>query len=347
MRNNFASKVVFQDNLDLSFGDHKNDLLILDNALLVAFKDVAKNWKYIYPVEAGEDLKDWRMASNHIEKLCDIWGKKAHRSSRVIVVGGGSLGDFGGFFASILKRGVRLVHMPTTWLSAIDSAHGGKTALNIGGVKNQLGTFYPADEVYIFKNILFGLPHARLIDGFGETLKTFLLWEPQRVQELFSQAKMSLQDMMWLHLPALIQTKYDIVTQDPYEESGLRKKLNLGHTFGHALETATHQSHGLCVLQGLIFTLRWSTFKGYLQSKLLDDTLAFINQYDIPVWECRKDRHLFTANDLQDLLLADKKAMSGKTMDFVFLKNAGSEWIEQVNVASIVGEAGRQGWLKG
>lgn len=346
MRNNFSSEVLFLDTLDLSFADREKDLLILDNALLVLFKNVTKNWKHVYVAEAGEDLKEWKHACDHIEKLCELWGKSAHRSSRVIVAGGGSLGDFGGFFASILKRGVRLVHVPTTWLSAIDSAHGGKTALNVGGVKNQLGTFYPADQIYIFKDVLFGLPHERVVDGFGEALKTFLLWETAFVESLYSQPKLDLRDLMWQHLPALIETKYDIVTNDPYEESGLRKKLNLGHTFGHALEAVTHQPHGLCVLQGLIFTLHWSTFKKYLNSKMLEDTLAFIKKHGIPIWEDQKGHYLFSATELEDLLLADKKAMSGKEIDFIFLKGAGADVREKVSVDAIVAEARRQGWLR-
>ncbi len=346
MRNNFKSEVVLQERLDLSFADHENDLLILDRALVESFQSVCEAWKHIYIVDAGEKLKDLKLAIEHIEEICAAWGNTAHRASRIVVAGGGSLGDFGGFVASVLKRGVGLVHIPTTWLAAIDSAHGGKTALNVGGIKNQIGTFYPADKVYIFKDVLFALPHERVVDGFGEALKTFLLWEPHFVGELFKAPRQDLRDLMWKHLPAMIQTKYDVVLKDPYEESGVRKKLNLGHTFGHALEAVTHQPHGLCVLQGLIFTLRWSSFKQFLYTELLADVIAFVKRQGVAIWDEQGSHYKFSARELESLLLADKKATGGREIDFVFLKNAGADWREKVSVDAIVNEARRQGWLK-
>lgn len=346
MRNNFSSQVIYRDQLDLSFADRDKDLLILDRALESKWKDVIENWRFVYKVDAGEQLKELIAASSHIQKMCELWGNAAHRSSRVIVAGGGSVGDFGGFFASVLKRGVRLVHVPTTWLAAIDSAHGGKTALNVGEIKNQLGTFYPADQVYIFKNVLFELPQERAIDGFGEAFKIFLLWEPAFLDQLFQKSVNDLRDLIWQHLEALVSTKYDIVIRDPYEQSGVRKKLNLGHTFGHALEAATGEPHGLCVLQGLIFALRWSIVKKDLPQSVFDSCLSFINKCKIPIWEEQTQHYRFSATELKSLLLADKKALDGQEVDFIFLRNVGQDVAEKVPVDAIVAEARRQNWLK-
>lgn len=346
MQNSFASEVFYKEQIDLSFADKEKDLLIIDTAVLPFFKSHLEGWKYIYPVEGGEALKELTLASKHIEAICTAWGLLAHRHSRVLVCGGGSVGDFGGFVASILKRGVRLVQIPTTWLSSIDSAHGGKTALNVAGIKNQVGTFYPAEQVHIFKEILFKQPHERAVDGFGESFKMVLLENGKIQESIFLNAAPKLEDLLWSTLSVVVDKKYDVVKQDPYETKGLRKILNLGHTLGHALEASTKQSHGLCVLQGLIFSLRWSQEKGFIASDFVNKLILFIKKYQIPIWEEDSNRPTFHADTLKNLALADKKSLGKNELDFVFVKNEGNVFCEKVTVDDFIAEAKRQGWIK-
>src|SRR5438445_1275287 len=146
-------------------------LLIYDDVLpkkSAEFKKWMKQIPLRYAVQAGEGLKSIDLFPEHISKITALCEKASVRKLTIVVVGGGSVGDFGGFVASILKRGVRLVHLPSTWLAAIDSAHGGKTALNVGGAKNQIGTFYPATEVVLVKSLLLSQPPARTFEGFAE-----------------------------------------------------------------------------------------------------------------------------------------------------------------------------------
>ncbi|MCB0368948.1 MAG: hypothetical protein KDD45_05710, partial [Bdellovibrionales bacterium] len=134
-----------------------------------------EQFSFSLPVKAGENLKQLNQFEKHLLTLLKIVEKAKTKNITIVALGGGSLGDFAGFLASVFKRGVPLIHIPSTWLSAIDSSHGGKTALNVAGYKNQIGTFYPANKIYIIKNLLLTQPQVRLADSMGEVLKTILI----------------------------------------------------------------------------------------------------------------------------------------------------------------------------
>ena len=151
---NFSSELQYKDQLDTNDFSLEQDLIVVDRILENQLKDFLNSFSHVYFVDAGEPLKNIEHFSNHVKNILETWGSQISRDHRIISIGGGSVGDFSGFVASVLKRGVQLTHVPTTWLSAVDSAHGGKTALNVGGVKNQVGSFYPADTVFLVKEIL-------------------------------------------------------------------------------------------------------------------------------------------------------------------------------------------------
>ncbi|MCB9072817.1 MAG: 3-dehydroquinate synthase [Bdellovibrionaceae bacterium] len=344
MYNNFKSEIIYQDTFTVSPFAETKDLLIYDQRLHSFLSPHLPSWQYKYALEAGEDLKEFSTATKIIEKLCEYWGTSSSRQSRIIVCGGGSIGDFAGFFASILKRGVQLVQIPSTWLAAIDSAHGGKTGLNIHKIKNQLGTFYPAHQVYLFKDLLFYQPEERAQDAFGECLKMMLMgpiaWDDvnRRVQsDLFS--------FLWDQLPSAIEKKYQIVLEDPYELTGKRKWLNLGHTFGHVLESVTGKGHGLCVLQGLRFSLGWSVRRGYCSSPYADAIENFIHRSRVPVWQGPDFKELLIHSQLEKLLQADKKSQSDREIDFVFIGGPENVFVQKVKISDVIEEVSRQGWI--
>jgi 3-dehydroquinate synthase len=170
----------------------KNCILIYDKILT---SKKLTTWIQTFPnkygVHSGESLKETKNFHQHIQKILKLSVGISKQEITIVALGGGSIGDFSGFVASVLKRGVRLVHVPSTWLSAIDSAHGGKTALNAGGIKNQIGTFYPAQKTYISKKILFTQPEIRLQDAWGEALKTALLSGPGLYKKLLKKPKIN------------------------------------------------------------------------------------------------------------------------------------------------------------
>jgi 3-dehydroquinate synthase len=345
MYNNFESSVFYIENFDTKPFDVENDLLIIDAHVAGLIEKKISHWQHKYLVPGGEDLKEFTVALKHIEYLCSHWGLKASRSSRIVVCGGGSVGDFGAFFASILKRGVHLVHIPSTWLAALDSAHGGKTGLNFHRVKNQIGTFYAAEQIYIFKDLLFSQPEERGLDGFGECFKMMVLDGESTIWNSTVPQQKNINEFLWSNLSSAVNKKYKIVKEDPYELLGQRKILNLGHTFGHVLETFFEKPHGLCVLQGLIFSLRWSVKREYLEESVFDSLLQFVRSSGAPIWEEQAPRMLVSVEEFEKLVLADKKSTGQRKLDFIFIEKCGTARIEKVSIDEMVTEARRQGWV--
>ncbi len=304
-----------------------------------------KEFKFTYEVSAGEGLKDMSDLAWHIRKIFKLVSPFSAHSLCVVGVGGGSVGDFAGFLGSVLKRGVPLIHIPSTLLAAIDSAHGGKTALNVGDFKNQIGTFYPADAVLLVKSLFEGLPPLQLQSAGGELAKMALLGGG----ELFSRFKDEYQpelEAIWPLLPLAIEAKYKVVDQDPFERTGERQVLNLGHSLGHALESYYGLAHGVAVGQGLLFALEWSAHQGYFRGKevseaieLLEKRVGFLRPRDF----ARAKRPMSRAK-LSRLILEDKKLANTRHLNFIFLEKIGVPFRKLVSIDSLLTETQRQGW---
>ena len=180
------------------------------------------------------------MAKN-IDTLSGIWDclirGGATRKSVVINIGGGVVTDMGGFAAATFKRGIRFINVPTTLLSAVDAAVGGKTGINFEGYKNEIGAFAPADAVVISTSTFSALPVTELLSGYAEMLKHGLLSSAATYDELlgFDIVNADLDRLLPL-LEKSVRVKERIVTEDPTEK-GIRRALNLGHTAGHAFES--------------------------------------------------------------------------------------------------------------
>ncbi|MBR7086160.1 MAG: 3-dehydroquinate synthase, partial [Prevotella sp.] len=169
-----------------------------------------------------------------LESLSQVWSALqkggATRHSLLVNLGGGMLTDLGGFAASTFKRGMRFINIPTTLLAMVDASVGGKTGVNFGGLKNEIGVFSEAQAVIIDTDFLRTLDHENLLSGYAEMLKHGLLDTTEHWAQLLKTP------FTPLSLPLLqrsIAVKKRIVEADPHEK-GLRKALNLGHTFGHA-----------------------------------------------------------------------------------------------------------------
>lgn len=323
--------------------DPNSTLLIYDRKLATVSREFSKfatSFAHRYAVKSGEDLKDVRAFSSHIQKLTNLCSELPPRTMTVLVAGGGSVGDFGGFFASIFKRGVRLVHMPTTWLAAIDSAHGGKTALNVAGAKNQIGTFYPATDVLLVRSILISQPEARIVDGLGELAKIALIDGGGWVKSIES-SKLEGADLIWSALPHAIEAKMKVVNSDPEEKLGRRQVLNLGHTMGHVLEAHEGVSHGRAVAQGLFFAVELSHSLGRLKEKDLDHALSVVARFGLKPEPSRKK---ISARDLESYLLKDKKRDQAKSVTFILLNRIGKTERKNLSISDIIREAKIQGW---
>jgi 3-dehydroquinate synthase len=278
-----------------------------------------------FSISAGEENKN-------IESLSKVWKflseNGANRKSLIINLGGGMLTDLGGFAAATFKRGIRFINIPTTLLGAVDAAVGGKTGINFNGLKNEIGAFAPAVAVLIDSNFFKTLDMNQLLSGYAEMLKHSLLRSERQLSELlaFDLNKVNYEQLNKLLFESVL-IKERIVEEDPTEQ-GIRKALNLGHTFGHAfeslaLETKRPIRHGYAVAWGLVCELYLSFIRFEFDKNVLMKIARFVKEhYGI---------FTFDRNDYQriyELMRHDKKNDSG-AINFTLLKAAGEIQINQ------------------
>ncbi|MBC7753610.1 MAG: 3-dehydroquinate synthase [Moraxellaceae bacterium] len=300
-----------------------------------------KNWilgfKYKIALNAGESLKtlhSYATTLNQVQKMAQTYGLGGSQLT-FVALGGGSVGDFAGFVASTYQRGRKFISIPSTWLAAIDSAHGGKTGLNLNGVKNQIGTFYPATEIHICESVLKTLPPQALNDAFAEALKICLINRPGLFFKI-SKTHRSL----FQHLPQLVKAKYDVVKKDPLEKKGLRKLLNLGHTVGHVFESMHDLTHGQAVFFGTLFSLRFSLKRKFISW----DEFQFITEklFSIQAVMTYQEALRMPTKGVRNRLMQDKKISSHQNVDFIFVRALGKTFVKSIQVDEIIQELLRQ-----
>ncbi|MBR1983239.1 MAG: 3-dehydroquinate synthase [Clostridia bacterium] len=263
---------------------------------------------FTYIVPAGENSKSKEQYFNLLEKLCS---DGFTRHDTIIAFGGGVVGDLSGFVASTYMRGIALIQVPTTILSAVDSSVGGKTAINLENGKNLVGAFYQPRAVYVNTEFLKTLPDKEIKSGFGEIIKYALLSK----KVTLDLVKNGISEKL---IYECLKIKRDIVSKDE-KESSLRALLNLGHTVGHAIESLSKYqiSHGECVVKGLIYTLKISQKVFNLTQSQIDQINKIINCYNHDT-SCE-----YSAEQIMNKVCFDKKG-DGKAVKFVLLKDVGN-----------------------
>ena len=276
-----------------------------------------------------------------LESLAHVWSclqsGGATRHSLLINLGGGMVTDLGGFAASTFKRGINYINIPTTLLSMVDASVGGKTGINFGGLKNEIGVFNNARSVILDTTFLKTLDHENICSGYAEMLKHGLIATEAMWAELvnFDLSKPDYQQLSRM-LADSVQVKERIVEQDPTEK-GLRKALNLGHTIGHAFESLALQRrpilHGYAVAYGLVCELYLSCTKTGFPTDKMRQTVRFINENygQMPI----------TCDDyptLLELMTHDKKNVAGE-INFTLLGGVGDIRINQTATKEEIFEA--------
>ena len=272
-------------------------------------------------------------ANKSIETVSRIWDFMLEhgitRRGLLLCVGGGVLTDMGGFAAATYKRGIDYINIPTTLLAMIDASSGGKTGVNYRGLKNGIGVFAQPVETLIRPEWLKTLPANEMLSGFGEMLKTGLLSSPLFCKLLnYDLDKMDIEALTPL-IEECIAVKERIVAADPKEE-GLRKVLNFGHTFGHALEemSLTGEAgllHGYAVLYGMIAELYLSVTKlGCPKEPLQQLTQLMLHYYGRPNCKC-SDREQLIA-----LMQKDKKNEHAAEINCTLLQDVGMPLVNQL-----------------
>jgi 3-dehydroquinate synthase len=290
-------------------------------------------------VDSGEKLKSIKMASTILGKIEMKIAQESVDRIVFVAVGGGSVGDFVGFLASVYKRGVKLVHVPTTWLSAIDSAHGGKNALNGESSKNQLGTVYPADEIFLIGNILKTQPLQNVLSGWGECLKIAYIQGGDLWEKIVNAKSASHAEVIFQNIDALVAAKMRVVKQDPYEKTGVRRVLNLGHTVGHALETLASLPHGQAVLFGMYAEMEMAISMELSLENKNKKALEVLNGFCGPISK------KYSATKWSRALLRDKKNVGAGVIEWVVPVRPGQTTLHKSSVAKIIGHLKNMGWV--
>lgn len=336
------NSVIFQNNLPQRNQFPVESVIFYDQILdrKPFFRAWKKSFKFQVALKAGETLKTLDSLQNVLQKLNRM---DLPRTTKLtfIAVGGGSVGDFVGFLSSIFLRGRIFVQIPSTWLAAIDSSHGGKNALNFQSQKNQLGTVYLADRIYICKKLLAAQPAERINQAMGEAIKMAIINSPTLFEIIDSkQSGISEKDLFSV-LPKLIAAKLKVVKTDLNETNGLRRVLNLGHTMGHVFESHFHLAHGEAVLLGTLFSARWSFNLGLLNENdfIRISNLIFAFSENISIQEYLSKLPLAK---VESLLLKDKKVVSKGMIDFIFIKKIGSVLRRSVSIEDVTKEVRRQ-----
>lgn len=259
---------------------------------------------------------------------CGLQAAGCTRHSLLVNLGGGMVTDLGGFAAATFKRGIRFVNIPTTLLSMVDAAVGGKTGINFGGLKNEIGAFADAASVIIHTEFLRTLDAENIRSGYAEMLKHSLLGSDEMWSRhvTFNLAEPDLEVLQQL-VRESIELKQRVVTEDPHEH-GIRKALNLGHTVGHAFESFLMQKgapvlHGYAVAWGLAVELFISAALLNFPTDKMRRTVRFItDHYGRPAVTCDDYEDLFA------LMLHDKKNVAGR-INFTLLSSPGEIHIDQ------------------
>lgn len=228
----------------------------------------------IFVLTAGEENKNFQSLYLILDKMA---AAGLHRTSRLFAVGGGVVGDIGGLAAALYMRGISCVQIPTTLLAQVDSSVGGKTAVDLGGVKNVVGAFYQPCEVLIEPAFLQTLPAREIKCGVGEIVKYAAL--DSEIFDILQKNSDILSDLAFLtELIALCVRHKARVVQADEKETGERRCLNVGHTTGHAIELSSGLSHGESVLWGMLLETQAAIFAGVCEKKYGQELLAIVNK---------------------------------------------------------------------
>lgn len=340
-----SQRVIISTNLEseiaeaLAECEHDKIFVLTDETTLVKCWPVVKNYfslkdAKVITIGATDMHKD-------LDTMVHVWKSLgeggASRHSCLINLGGGMVTDLGGFAAATFKRGINFINIPTTLLSMVDASVGGKTGINFGGLKNEIGVFCDSKFVILSTQFLQTLDAENICSGYAEMLKHGLISDERMWSELvsFDLAQPDLKQLQRM-VGESVAVKERIVAQDPHEHD-IRKALNLGHTFGHAFESWALKRkpvlHGYAVAYGLIPELWMSVVKTGFPTEKMRQTVNFIkeNYGSLPI----------TCDDydeLIELMRHDKKNQDG-IINFTLLGGIGDIRINQSATIDEIKEA--------
>jgi len=278
---------------------------------------------------AGEKTKSFP----HLMDVCDsVLGARIERNDAVVALGGGVIGDLTGFAAGIVRRGSRFIQVPTSLLAQVDSSVGGKTGINSRHGKNLIGVFHQPDLVLADTDVLDTLSPREFAAGYAEVAKyglidkpEFFAWLEKNWRDIFAGGDARIEA-----IATSCQAKADVVAADE-RENGLRALLNLGHTFGHALEAATEYDsrrlvHGEGVSIGMVLAHQFSARMNLASPDDARRVEAHLGEVGLPISMAQIPGSLPPAETLMDAIAQDKKVKSGK-LTFILTRGIGQSFV--------------------
>nr|CBX30095.1 3-dehydroquinate synthase [uncultured Desulfobacterium sp.] len=304
-----------------------------ENVVLITDENVSQYYRKQFPdypvitIGTGESVKTLDTAAYIYQNLLDM---NAQRSTMLVGIGGGIVCDITGFVASTYLRGISFGFVSSTLLSQVDASVGGKNGVNFKGYKNMVGVFNQPSFVICDLNLLKTLPERDLLSGFAEIVKHAAIEDA----DLFEYLEKNYKKALSLDLNVIERLVYDsvvikasVVNRDE-KEKGERRKLNFGHTLGHAIEKTTGIPHGEAVSLGMIFAALLSVKKGLLSSAEKQQLATLLKNLKLPT-AVDIDK-----NKIMDALNKDKKR-EGKGIHFVLLDGIGKAVIEEISIIEL------------
>jgi 3-dehydroquinate synthase len=282
----------------------------------------------VFKIRPGEESKQIKTIESLAGKLLN---KGFDRNCFVLGIGGGVVCDITGFLASIFMRGIRFGYVSTSLLSQVDASAGGKNGVNLGDTKNVIGTFSQPEFVICDTTMLQTLPEDEYFSGLGELIKTGIIGDRDIIEILennYEQVLKRDRDVLTHLVVKAVKYKASVVSKDE-KEAGLRRVLNFGHTFGHAIELQNNVKHGFAVASGMLLAAGYSRNKGYLSNDDHNKIMNLLKRYNF----------LSVVNidpqKIEESILHDKKK-TGCDINFVFLKGLEKPYVKKVPVKEIV-----------
>ncbi|MBD5131457.1 MAG: 3-dehydroquinate synthase [Clostridiales bacterium] len=294
---------------DVAFAIDSCDFVVTDSNVASIYPELSEN---AFVIPAGEKSKQQSVLFSIIGEM---YSRGLTRGDRVAALGGGVVGDITGLAAALYMRGLEWINIPTTLLAQVDSGIGGKTAIDMFGVKNLVGAFYPPKKTFISYDFLDTLNDRERICGYGELIKTCLLKEDAYYDLLLNIPRLVTfeRDTVYSLIEKAVAIKREVVKRDP-KEKNLRAVLNVGHTVGHALESVDEYrlSHGEYVLKGMM--TESAMFGDFVCRSFGDQLIRLCKLFTAPPHS--------TANSVVERAMGDKKNV-GENITIMLPINAG------------------------
>ena len=282
----------------------------------------------VFSVPPGEESKKLQVIENLAKRLLE---EGIDRSGFILAIGGGVVCDLAGFLASVYMRGIRCGFISTSLLSQVDASTGGKNGVNLGLAKNMIGVIRQPEFVICDTVMLKTLPEDEFLSGLSELIKTAVIGDKDLFDIVENSGNEIMQrdtELLTMLVTKAVNFKSMVVSEDE-KETGLRRILNFGHTFGHAIELKRSIKHGYAVASGMELASAFSMEKGYITSQEKDRITGVLRRFNL------LDDIYIDEYEMENLIGHDKKK-AGSHIHFVFTEGIGKASVKKIEIAEVI-----------